>query len=197
MNASFNTLRLVNTYGAFGSVGEARYEPIISISHDGRMWHKIEFPCTPGSVTRRPCFCALYHYRLDWNICFLGFKPHKVYLQRRERWVLALLIEILEDNNTGNSLQLDRPWLALLDDSGVKHFMLTPKYAKVDMFRYEMAAPLWFLMKQGCWQMINKGIGNIEIVWWQRNFEEVLIAPLSLRSETKNLVYAKIPVVKE
>ncbi|EOD31500.1 hypothetical protein EMIHUDRAFT_231911 [Emiliania huxleyi CCMP1516] len=73
MNASFGAFKLVNTYGAFGSVGEARYEPIV------------EFPCKPGAVTRRPCFCAPYHYRLDWNIWFLGFKPHQSMLQRRER----------------------------------------------------------------------------------------------------------------
>lgn len=63
MNASFNSFRLVNTYGAFGSVGEARYEPIISVSSDGQIWSEIELPCKPGSVNRRPCFSAPYHYR--------------------------------------------------------------------------------------------------------------------------------------
>ncbi|KAL7475658.1 hypothetical protein ACHAW6_001568, partial [Cyclotella cf. meneghiniana] len=32
MNASFSSFKLVNSYGAFGSVGQARYEPIISLS---------------------------------------------------------------------------------------------------------------------------------------------------------------------
>ena len=77
MNSSFGSFRIVNTYGAFGSVGEARYEPIISVSHDGRVWHELDFPCKPGTLTRRPCFCAPYHYRLDWNIWFIGFKPQR------------------------------------------------------------------------------------------------------------------------
>ena len=65
MNGSFGAFRLVNTYGAFGSVGEARYEAIVSASHDGVTWHELDFPCKPGTVTRRPCFCAPYHFRLD------------------------------------------------------------------------------------------------------------------------------------
>ena len=72
MNASFGRFRLVNTYGAFGSVGKGRYEPIVSISYNGRDWIELEFPCKPGRLTRRPCFCAPYHYRLDWNIWFIG-----------------------------------------------------------------------------------------------------------------------------
>ena len=44
MNASFGAFKLVNTYGAFGSVGEARYEPIVSLSHDGRTWHEARRP---------------------------------------------------------------------------------------------------------------------------------------------------------
>jgi len=196
MNASFGSFRLVNTYGAFGSVGEARYEPILSVSHDGQSWHEIEFPCKPGRVTRRPCFCAPYHYRLDWNIWFLGFKPHMTYLQRREQWVFALVAKILEDGTTSNGTQLDRPWLGLLDDSTARHLLPTPKYAKVDMFHYKMAAPLWILMKQGWQQMTKKSIGAVEIVWWQRDFEEVLIPAVLFNSETKQLMYADIPAMK-
>ena len=58
MNSSFGSFRLVNTYGAFGSVGEARYEPIVSVSTDGQSWTELDFPCKPGNLTRRPCFCA-------------------------------------------------------------------------------------------------------------------------------------------
>jgi lipase maturation factor 1 len=73
MNASFDPFRLVNTYGAFGSVGKQRYEPIVSISYDmvddmntavskdSLQWMELEFPCKPGSIHRRPCFCEPYH----------------------------------------------------------------------------------------------------------------------------------------
>ena len=111
MNASFDPFRLVNTYGAFGSVGERRYEPIVMISDDGEYWVELEFPCKPGSTSRRPCFCAPYHYRVDWNIWFLGFKPHKMYLNRREFWMYTLLTRLLEGGHQ------PRPWLDLLDRS--------------------------------------------------------------------------------
>ena len=42
MNASFDPLRLVNTYGAFGSVGRERYEVVIEGTRDERL--------TPGTV---------------------------------------------------------------------------------------------------------------------------------------------------
>jgi lipase maturation factor 1 len=75
MNASFDSFRLVNTYGAFGSVGKKRYEPIVSITYDSISdnsnnsimtqdsleWIELEFPCKPGSIHRRPCFCEPYH----------------------------------------------------------------------------------------------------------------------------------------
>ena len=54
MNTSFGSFKLVNSYGAFGSVGEARYEPIISVSEDGVEWTELELPCKPGNVNRRP-----------------------------------------------------------------------------------------------------------------------------------------------
>ncbi|KAL3942994.1 MAG: hypothetical protein SGBAC_002901 [Bacillariaceae sp.] len=69
MNASFGNFRLVNTYGAFGSVGKARYEPIVSVAYAGSAgqgefeWIELDFPCKPGKLSRRPCFCAPYHYK--------------------------------------------------------------------------------------------------------------------------------------
>ena len=78
MNTSFDPFRLVNTYGAFGSVGEGRYEPVVALSDDeGKTWREVDLPCKPTDVRRRPCFSAPYHHRLDWNIWFIGFKPHR------------------------------------------------------------------------------------------------------------------------
>ena len=77
MNTSFDPFKLVNTYGAFGSVGEGRYEPVVALSEDGTTWREVDLPCKPTDVRRRPCFCAPYHHRLDWNIWFIGFKPHR------------------------------------------------------------------------------------------------------------------------
>src|SRR6185503_8451913 len=73
MNATFDQFALVNTYGAFGSVGRERFEVILSGTRDGVLgeqteWLEYELPCKPGDVTRRPCVISPYHYRLDWQI---------------------------------------------------------------------------------------------------------------------------------
>ena len=200
MNRSFGSLRLVNTYGAFGSVGEARYEPIVQFSstgHPGDWWElelpwaylltylltyllaylltyllrwELELPCKPGNVTRRPCFCAPYHYRLDWNIWFLGFKPHAHMLRQRESWLYALIAKLLEG---------DQGPYALLDASSVAKLaslQTPPRFAKVDMFRYTMAAPLHTLGLE--WLR-----AEAPVVWWRREFEETLIPVMTLGAD--------------
>lgn len=71
MNASFDPLELVNTYGAFGSVDEERHELIIEGTEDGTRWLPYEFPCKPGDVTRPPCVAAPWQWRLDWQMWFV------------------------------------------------------------------------------------------------------------------------------
>ena len=46
MNTSFDPFKVVNTYGAFGSVGE-RYEPVVALSDDGKTWREVDLPCKP------------------------------------------------------------------------------------------------------------------------------------------------------
>merc|ERR1719229_233053 len=54
MNASFGPWKIINTYGAFGSVGKVRCEAIVSASHDGETWHEFHFNAKPGRLDRRP-----------------------------------------------------------------------------------------------------------------------------------------------
>lgn len=183
MNASFSSFKLVNSYGAFGSVGMSRYEPIISVSNDGQDWVEIELPCKPGRVDRRPCFCAPYHYRLDWNIWFLGLKPHQAMLQQRERWMYVLLQRILADG-----VQSERPWLDLLDQSAREHLRRPFQYAKVEMYHYKMKRSLWNTF----WRQMN----GLEGDWWQRSFEETLVRPVQLQLSSGNLMYASLTSVK-
>jgi hypothetical protein len=78
MNTSYDPLRIVNTYGAFGHVTKERTEVIIqgTQSRDpravGTVWEEYEFKCKPGNVTRRPCLISPYHYRCYSII--VGFK---------------------------------------------------------------------------------------------------------------------------
>lgn len=191
MNASFDKFRLVNSYGAFGSVGQGRYEPILSITYDGKEWIELDFPCKPGTVTRRPCFCAPYHYRLDWNIWFIGFKPHARMLEGREQWLYGLIAKLL-DTTTAEG---QRPWLNLLDSTSSAPMLrenyeanlLTPLYAKVEMHHYRMAAPLWDILPEYLW-------GDSEVIWWNRSFEEVLIPPVQFDIQQQRLALATLPL---
>lgn len=92
MNASFDSWHLVNTYGAFGSVGESRHELIIEVQTNDTAWTELRFHGKPSAATVAPTYFAPYHHRLAWGIWFLGFPPHDY---RYHPWVLRLFDRIL------------------------------------------------------------------------------------------------------
>jgi hypothetical protein len=80
MNASFNSLHLVNTYGAFGSVTRVRHEIVVEGTDeeepgDDTVWREYEFRGKPGDVSRMPRQFAPYHLRLDWQMWFAALSP--------------------------------------------------------------------------------------------------------------------------
>ncbi|AFM18911.1 Protein of unknown function (DUF1222) [Mycolicibacterium chubuense NBB4] len=80
MNASFNPFHLVNTYGAFGSIGRTRYELVIegtdeSTLTDRTVWKEYGFKGKPGDPRRLPRQWAPYHLRLDWLMWFAALSP--------------------------------------------------------------------------------------------------------------------------
>ena len=74
MNTSYDPLRIVNTYGAFGHVTKQRTEVIIEGTESGdpslpgTVWEEYEFHCKPGTVSRRPCLISPFHYRFFYFI---------------------------------------------------------------------------------------------------------------------------------
>jgi hypothetical protein len=94
MNSSFDPLMLVNTYGAFGSVGRERYEIVLEGSSDDdpstASWKPYEFRCKPGDVSRRPCIVAPYQYRIDWQMWFAAMNDY-----RRHPWIVHLVHKLL------------------------------------------------------------------------------------------------------
>jgi hypothetical protein len=93
MNASFEPFRLVNAYGAFGSVTRHRDE----VTVEGTLaeepgpddWAEYVFRGKPGPVDRRPPQVAPYHLRLDWLMWFLP-------LGHSARWFTVFLRRLLE-----------------------------------------------------------------------------------------------------
>ena len=93
MNTSFSPLKLVNAYGAFGSVTRDRNEVVLQATSATDLsgestdagtgtgvgagaveWRDIEFKCKPGALSRAPCVLGPYHLRLDWLAWFAGFQ---------------------------------------------------------------------------------------------------------------------------
>jgi Lipase maturation factor len=105
MNASFEPLHLVNTYGAFGSVTRERYEIIIEGSDDGETWREYEFKGKPGNPRRRPCIVSPYHWKLDWQMWFAAMSDYRFH-----PWILNLIAKMLEGDEPVLSLLASNPF---------------------------------------------------------------------------------------
>ncbi|MFG2328158.1 lipase maturation factor family protein [Streptomyces sp. NPDC048604] len=80
MNRSYDPFHLVNTYGAFGTVGRLRQEIVVEgtdepVLHEGTVWREYGFKGKPGDVRRLPRQYAPYHLRLDWLMWFAALSP--------------------------------------------------------------------------------------------------------------------------
>lgn len=80
MNTTFDPLRLVNSYGAFGSITRVRHEIVIEGTSatdvdPGTVWLPYECKGKPGDPHRRPPQVAPYHLRLDWLLWFAALSP--------------------------------------------------------------------------------------------------------------------------
>lgn len=154
MNASFNPLHLVNTYGAFGSVTKKRYEIVIEGTTDQEItsdteWRAYEFKGKPGNPERIPPQVAPYHLRLDWQIWFAAMSTI-----RTNPWLLRFILKLLKD---------DKPSIKLLKDNPFKS--RAPNYIRARLFRYEFTT-----------RKERKQTGN----WWKRSFVRTYLPPQSL-----------------
>ena len=108
MNRDFDRLSLVNTYGAFGTVGNERHEIVIegTLADDPLApdpeWRAYELPCKPGDVDRRPCVLGPYHRRLDWLIWFAAMRD-----KIRDPWLVHLAWKLLDGDQTIRDLVID------------------------------------------------------------------------------------------
>lgn len=105
MNASFEPLHLVNTYGAFGSVTRERYEIVVEGEAPDGSWREYGFRGKPGDPVRRPPWVAPYHLRLDWQMWFSAMRP-----QAQEGWFVRLAARLLEGDRATRALLHDDPF---------------------------------------------------------------------------------------
>ena len=110
MNTSFNPLDLVNTYGAFGTVGRERDEIVFEGTRDEVItvdteWKEYEFKAKPGDPMRRPPFIAPYQPRIDWQIWFAAMASPAEY-----PWTLHFVWKLLHNDRGTLSLLAGNPF---------------------------------------------------------------------------------------
>ncbi|XP_051523278.1 lipase maturation factor 1 [Myxocyprinus asiaticus] len=149
MNTSFDPLRIVNTYGAFGSITKERTEVVfqgtLSVNHteEGVIWEEYEFLCKPGALNRRPCLISPFHYRLDWLMWFAAFQTYE-----QNEWVIHIAGRLLANDSTVLSLMGHNPF------QGREQ----PRWIRGEHFRYKFTRPGSTSATQGKW-WVRKRIG--------------------------------------
>jgi len=128
MNYSFDPVDLVNTYGAFGTVGRERDEIIFEGAGDPLItgdtkWQEYEFKAKPGDPNRRPPFVAPYQPRIDWQIWFAAMASPADY-----PWTLHFVWKLLHNDPGTLSLLAKNPF----PDT-------PPHYIRARLYRYRFA----------------------------------------------------------
>lgn len=149
MNASFNPLRIVNTYGAFGSITKERTEVVLqgtahpNASAPDALWEDYEFKCKPGDPRRRPCLISPYHYRLDWLMWFAAFQTYE-----HNEWVLHLAGKLLAGDAEALSLLAHSPFTG----------REPPRWIRGEHYRYKFSRPRGRHAAEGAW-WVRRRIG--------------------------------------
>ena len=154
MNASFEPLHLVNTYGAFGAVTRERFEVVIKgtdaeVPDADAKWREYEFKGKPGDVNRRPCIISPYHWRLDWQMWFAAMSPPEFH-----PWIFTLLEKLLEGEKRILRLFARNPFPNA-----------PPKFIRADWYRYRFTKP-----------------GDRD--WWTRTYVGEYVPPITLKRAT-------------
>lgn len=130
MNASFEPLHLVNTYGAFGTITRPRYEVIVEGTNESVLtwatrWREYEFIGKPGDVSHTPPQIAPYHLRLDWLMWFAAFSS-----PGQHPWFISFLEKLLEG---------DKAVLGLLRYNPFPNE--PPKFVRALLYEYHFTTP--------------------------------------------------------
>ena len=127
MNTSYEPFRVVNSYGAFGSVTRERFEIVLEGTLDedplAARWLAYEFPAKPGDPARGLPIVAPYHRRLDWLVWFAAMSSPE-----RQPWLLHLVWKLLGNDRGARSLLANDPFPER-----------PPRWIRASLWRYRFA----------------------------------------------------------
>jgi hypothetical protein len=140
MNTSFDPFDLVNTYGAFGTVGQERlnvvYEGTMDAdSTDKANWQPYIYKGLPVLLNKRPPQIAPYQLRLDWEMWFAAMGTSEDYL-----WTYNLAWKLLHNDPGALSLFAGNPFP-----------LKPPRFIRAVLYRYRFEKP-----------------GNANGNWWKK-----------------------------
>jgi hypothetical protein len=152
MNSSFDPLDLVNTYGAFGSVGQQRLNVVFEgtmdeDSSDNASWKPYLYKGLPVLLDKGPPQIAPYHLRLDWEMWFAAMSNADEY-----PWTLHLVWKLLHNDTGAVSLFAESPFREK-----------PPRYIRAMLYRYNFTKA-----------------GNPDGHWWSREKIGEWIPPMSV-----------------
>ncbi|MDB5031417.1 lipase maturation factor family protein [Mucilaginibacter sp.] len=140
MNTSFDPLDIVNTYGAFGSVGQERLNVVFEgtmdeLPDEKTNWKPYIYKGLPVLLNQRPPQIAPYQLRLDWQMWFAAMSSADQY-----PWTYNLVWKLLHNDPGAMSLFAGNPFPGK-----------PPRYIRAVLYRYKFASP-----------------GNPQGLWWTR-----------------------------
>jgi hypothetical protein len=151
MNASFHSLELVNTYGAFGTVGRERLNVVFegtrdAVPNDQADWKSYPYLALPVDLAQRPRQIAPYQPRLDWQMWFAAMGTPNQY-----QWTLHFIWMLLHNDPGALSLLGGNPFPSQ-----------PPRYIRAVLYRYHFVRP-----------------GDAPGRWWSREKLGLWLPPLS------------------
>ena len=154
MNEAFNPLHLMNTYGAFGSIGRNRLEVVVEGTDELQIteqtvWKEYGFKGKPGDPHRLPRQWAPYHLRLDWLMWFAALTPHYA-----RDWLGPFVARLLRN---------DPPTLRLLRHNPFPDS--PPRYVRAQLYEYRFTT----------WRELRH-----ERMWWHRTLVGEYLPPVAV-----------------
>jgi hypothetical protein len=130
MNTSFDPLDLVNTYGAFGSVGDERPNVVFEGTNDDTTgnkarWQPYLYKDLPVLLDKMPPQIAPYQPHLDWQMWFAAMSSPDQY-----PWTYNLVYKLLHNDAGAISLFAGNPFPNK-----------PPRYIRAELYRYHFAPP--------------------------------------------------------